>query len=209
MSEEEKPKARAPAWIESPRNLALILLLQGLLFLAIGLVIFSASGGAPAYFIRWEWSDVAAGLLLTAAMVGSMQGMLWAFPGLLGWAAEKQRFLFSGGRPFRLWQIIIISLSAGIGEEALFRGGLQTGLSLYMPAWGAILLSSLLFTLVHLGSPGISAFLFAYSLAFGAVYQLTGSLLAVMLAHALFDVWAIHVVQRELVRRGSINDDAV
>ena len=41
---------------------------------------------------------------------------------------------------------------------------------------------------------------------FGAVYWLTGSLLAVMIGHALYDIWALKYLHGEFVRLGLVCD---
>jgi membrane protease YdiL (CAAX protease family) len=58
-----------------------------------------------------------------------------------------------------------IAIAAPIVEELLFRGLLQNALAKYMPIWGAILLSSFLFALVHLQLYAIPA-LMSLSIAF-------------------------------------------
>lgn len=196
----------SPHWLDAPRNVAFLVLLQGAAFFGIGLAIWYGSGREPAAFLRWEAIDFLVAVLLGGALIGSMQAVVRAFPRFLGWAAEQQRRLFPNGRRFRPAHILLISAAAGVGEEAMFRGGLQTFLGDHLPAWAAILFASLLFVAVHLGSRGVAAFIFAYSMAFGITYHFTGSLVGVMLAHATFDIWAIVVVQRELVRRGLLKD---
>ena len=194
----------SPHWLDAPRNITIVVLGQGTAFFLIALAIWYGSGRPPAAFLRFEAVDLLVAGLLGGALIGSMQLVVRVFPGFVGWAAGQQRFLFPGGRRYRPVHILLISAAAGIGEEALFRGGLQTLIGDHLPAWAAILCASLLFVLVHLGSRGVAAFIFAYSVAFGIVYHETGSLAGVMAAHMLFDIWAIVIVQRELARRGEL-----
>jgi hypothetical protein len=193
-----------PHWLDEPRSIAMLVLAQGAVFAGIGLAIWYGSGRDPWAFVRWEADDVVVAALTGGALVGSMLAIAAAFPRFVEWAAGQQRFLFAHGRRYRPAHILLLSIGAGVGEEALFRGGLQTFAADHLPAWAAILVVSLLFTAVHLGSRGVSAFIFVYSLAFGIVYHFTGSLVGVMLAHMLFDIWAIAVIQRELVRQGIV-----
>lgn len=206
MKQADTEETAAPHWLDAPRNITIVVLGQGAAFFLIGLGIWYGSGRDPADFLRFEGLDLLVAALLAGALVGSMLLVVGLFPRFIGWAAEQQRFLFPGGRRYRPAHILLISLAAGIGEEALFRGGLQTLIGDHLPAWAAILAASLLFVLVHLGSRAVAVFVFAYSLAFGIVYQGTGSLVGVMLAHAVFDIWAIAIVQRELSRRGELED---
>jgi uncharacterized protein len=93
------------------------------------------------------------------------------------------------------WWFAIVSLSAGICEELLYRGFLfgflagrmDGGLHLGLPA--AWLLSSLAFGTAHLyqGLPGILSSTFA-GLALGLAAILTGGLAVPMVLHALLDL---------------------
>ena len=47
------------------------------------------------------------------------------------------------------WQLLVISLIAGVAEEALFRAAIQGGLSGFLPPWAALVLASILFGLCH------------------------------------------------------------
>lgn len=202
MGEARNERTDSPSWLDEPRNIALLVLVQGAVGFALGLAVWYGSGRAPAAFFAWQAGDLIVAAATAGVLIGSMLAVVGAFPGFLPWAADRQRLYFAHGRRYRPSHIVLISLSAGVGEEALFRGGLQTFAGDYLPAWAAILLVSLLFAALHIRSRGVFAFVLAYSLLFGAVYHATGSLAGVMLAHAAFDAWAIAMVQRELVRRG-------
>ncbi|WP_114952645.1 CPBP family intramembrane glutamic endopeptidase [Sphingosinicella terrae] len=204
MSGIDEQRTEPRHWLDEPRNIALLVLAQGIVFAGIGLLIWHFSGRDLDGFIRWRASDLVVALAMGGAMIGAMQGISRAFPRFMAWAADRQRMLFSHGRRYRPTHILILAFAAGVGEEALFRGGLQTLAGDHLPVWAAILVVSLLFTFIHLASVGIAAFIFVISLAFGLVYHLTGSLVGVMLAHALFDVWAIAALQGELVRQGVV-----
>jgi len=203
MSRIGPQETASPHWLDEPRNVAMLILLQGAVFSGLGLAIWYGSGREPMAFVEWEADDFSVAALTGGALIGSMLAIARAFPGFVGWAAGQQRFLFAHGRRYRPLHILLLSIAAGVGEEALFRGGLQTIAADHLPAWAAILVVSLLFTGVHLGSRGLSAFIFAYSAIFGIVYHSTGSLMGVMLAHTAFDIWAIAVIQREL-RQGVV-----
>jgi membrane protease YdiL (CAAX protease family) len=193
----EITRTERPHWIDRPRNVALILSLQAIVGLGIGLGVWWATGRSLAAFVGLSVDDLMVGLLATAGMIGAMQAILFLFPRFLAWAADQQRILFASGEPYSPLHILVISIGAGIGEEALFRGGLQTWLGDHLPTAAAILLVSFAFAALHLGRPALLVFIFAYSLAFGLVYATTGSLAGVMIAHAMFDIWALTLVQRE------------
>lgn len=102
-----------------------------------------------------------------------------------------------------------ITLEAGVTEEFLFRGVLQTRLtSCFNSAWAGIIVTSVLFGLAHApglfmrGGPGVDgwstdplqviahtiAVLSPIGLTFGLIYARTKSLLLVILLHGLVDV---------------------
>jgi len=83
-----------------------------------------------------------------------------------------------------------MTIAAPIVEELLFRGLLQNALAKYVPVWGAILLSSLLFALVHLQLYAIPA-LMSLSIAFGYLYHRTGSLRTNIILHMANNVFAL------------------
>jgi uncharacterized protein len=104
---------------------------------------------------------------------------------------------------------IWMTLEAGVTEEFLFRGVLQTRLtSWFNSAWAGVALTSVLFGLAHApglfmrGGPGVDgwstdplqvvahtiAVLSPIGLTFGLIYARTKSLLLVILLHGLVDV---------------------
>jgi membrane protease YdiL (CAAX protease family) len=83
-----------------------------------------------------------------------------------------------------------MTIAAPVVEELLFRGLLQNALAKYVPVWGAILLSSLLFALVHLQLYAIPA-LMSLSIAFGYLYHRTGSLRTNIILHMANNVFAL------------------
>ena len=204
MAEANKEEAAKPHWTDNPGNLVKAMLVQAILLSAAGLSIWWGQGRPVAQFVTIGFDDLIIGIASAAAMIGLMQTILWMFPRMMAWASDQQKFLFASGRAYSWPQILLISLAAGIGEEAFFRGGLQTWLADLFTIWPAILLVSVAFTALHFGRPGVLAFVFLYSIGFGLLIAITHSLLACMITHALFDVWAIAVVQRELERQGVV-----
>ncbi|AFY34653.1 type II CAAX prenyl endopeptidase Rce1 family protein [Calothrix sp. PCC 7507] len=78
------------------------------------------------------------------------------------------------------------AIAAPFFEEVLFRGFLLPSLTRYLPVWGAILASSLLFALAHLSLSEILP-LTALGIVLGVVYTRSRSLLAPMLLHSLWN----------------------
>ena len=91
-------------------------------------------------------------------------------------------------------QMILLSISAGIGEELLFRGLLQTWLVSHVsPLWG-IAAASLVFGLLHYINASYVLLTFFLGCIFGIAYHLTDSLLLVMAAHTFYDIIAFGVI---------------
>lgn len=193
----------APERKLAPSAIAVMVVAQNVLFVGLGFLLWHWSGRRLGAMVELSLVGIAVGL----ALGGLLAGLAWygfrAFPHfsnrLVEMQAETYRFL---GRDLRWPAIVTIALAAGIGEEMLLRGGLQTFLGDYVGSFPAIIVASAVFAAIHLARPVVTALLFAIGLVFGTVYWLTGSLLAVMIAHALYDVWALRYLHSEFVRLG-------
>ncbi len=86
-----------------------------------------------------------------------------------------------------LFTLAVVALSAGIGEEALFRGAIQT----WVGSWGGVhvgvIVASVLFGLVHAVSVRYAVYVTLVGLILGYLFLFTGSLVAAVLAHAVYD----------------------
>jgi membrane protease YdiL (CAAX protease family) len=97
------------------------------------------------------------------------------------------------------WPLLVfISVSAGIGEEALFRGALQVWSAGWIGLIPAIVGSALVFGLMHPFSwvyIGMAAVVGAW---WGVVMVASGQLAAAMIAHALHDIVAMFALRWRL-----------
>ncbi len=78
------------------------------------------------------------------------------------------------------------AVAAPLFEEFLFRGFLLPSLTRYLPVWGAIVASSLLFALAHLSLSEVLP-LTTLGMVLGVVYTRSRNLLAPMLLHSLWN----------------------
>lgn len=78
------------------------------------------------------------------------------------------------------------AIAAPIFEEVLFRGFLLPSLTRYLPVWGSVLASSLLFAVAHLSLSEILP-LSALGMVLGIVYTRSRNLLAPMFLHSLWN----------------------
>jgi membrane protease YdiL (CAAX protease family) len=107
--------------------------------------------------------------------------------------------LFNAGYPadaaYR-WVFAGTSIVVGIREEMVYRGVLQQLLRQRYGVAGALLLSNLVFVLYHFGAQPFNLVglveLSAMALLLGLLYEATGSLVAPMLVHVLYDaLWSL------------------
>lgn len=97
--------------------------------------------------------------------------------------------------PWMRWGLILSAvIGAPLFEEILFRGLFQSSMvqsRIVRSRWTAIVITSVLFALIHLGAtsdaPQALIMLYVLSLALGYVYERTGSLVAPITMHALFN----------------------
>lgn len=145
---------------------------------------------------RPQLAAAALGLLATVPLLGALW-LIDRFPigplrSLRQLAEELIPRMFAGAT---IWQLALISLAAGFGEELLFRGLVQAGLSRLigdpLGPWIALLVASLVFGVCHWLSATYAA---AAALAggyFGLIFLASGSLWTPIVAHATYDFLAL------------------
>ncbi|MBB3032946.1 CPBP family intramembrane glutamic endopeptidase [Alteriqipengyuania lutimaris] len=180
-----------------------LLTLQAVAFTVTGLVLWRLSGRPNDAFVSFHTDEIVSGIALAGVLVGVAYAAFKGLPRLSERLvrAQADNFAFLE-KPLPLWAIVMVSLGAGIGEEALFRAGVQTLASDYVGVPLAIGIASALFAIVHLAKSPIAMIIFAIGVLFGYLYWISGSLLTVMIAHALYDVFALWYVQKEMHRLG-------
>ncbi|MGK7295485.1 MAG: CPBP family intramembrane glutamic endopeptidase [Candidatus Wenzhouxiangella sp. M2_3B_020] len=106
-------------------------------------------------------------------------------------ALADQAWALPVTRPEAAWFIGPVSLSAGICEELLYRAYLIPWLDQALPIWAAVVLSSLVFGLMHAyqGHLGIIRTA-AVGLGMALIFLATGSLLVPILLHVVLDAYA-------------------
>ena len=142
--------------------------------------------------IRWDGGDVLLGglaciplLVLFRASVSSRWAPL----------TRIRQFLEQFVRPilgqWSLTQLAVISVLAGVSEEALFRGFIQGLVAEWHGPTLAIVVSSVLFGLCHAMTRAYALIAGLIGAYLGALCVLTGNLLVPMVAHALYDFVAL------------------
>jgi len=162
----------------------------GLLLLA--LVLGSLLGYEPFRGIHLAWEAVLWGGVAT---VPPLLGMWWCarsdwepFLRLMREVEEKIVPIFANCSVVAL---AFISLLAGLGEEALFRGVIQAALSDWSYPWISVVVASLLFGLGHMITPTYAILAGLLGAYLGAILVIYGNLLTVIVVHALYDFVAL------------------
>ena len=88
-------------------------------------------------------------------------------------------------------ELALISLSAGVGEEMLFRGALQAACAQWLGTAGGLVVASLVFGLMHAISPTYIVITVFLGMYLGGIWIANGNLLTVMVTHALYDFVAL------------------
>lgn len=95
-------------------------------------------------------------------------------------------------------QLILVSVAAGFGEELLFRGLVQAGLARWIGGeagtWIGLGVGAVLFGLAHPLSRAYALLAGAIGVYMGGLMLLTGSVLAPLAAHAVYDYLALELL---------------
>lgn len=185
------PEASGPASpageADSARLVGVAIVFYGLLFAAA--LAWARLESRPLVFrsqgVEVSWlRDVSLGLLTAAALVGASRALTVATCAGRALADALARVL---GRP-GLGVCLALAAISGIAEEGFFRGALQ-------PRVGLVVASAL-FAAAHFAPRREFLpwpfFAFAAGLAFGALFDATGNLVAPVVAHAGVNAWNLH-----------------
>ena len=194
------------AQMSTPKLIGMMCLQAGF-FVALGLAMWWLAGKPLEKFVNVSLGQIALGFGIAIALGGFGLALTRMFPDFAEQLVrdQKQQFAFLE-RGLGIGPIIIFAACAGIGEEAVFRGGLMVLLDQYTPFAVALILSAAVFTVIHFAKPVVAAFIFIIGLFFGLVYWASGSLLAVMIGHWVYDIWALWFIQKEMKRLGVFDD---
>lgn len=124
------------------------------------------------------------GLAAGTTLFSTTVGALW----LLG------AYHVTGFNPHANWitPLLMVGIGAGVGEEIMFRGALFRIVEEGLGSWAALLVSALLFGLVHANNPHATAWsslaiAIEAGLLFGLIYMATRSLPVCMGLHAAWN----------------------
>jgi len=150
-------------------------------------------GHSPLADFGWSLRDglvgAAAAIPLVLAFLAIMRWPIGPFRRFRKFCDEEVTPLFAESY---WYELALVSVAAGVGEEMLFRGFLQAALCAWLAstAWG-LAISSLVFGLLHPISIIYVVIAGLVGLYVGAVWILNGNLLTVMVTHAVYDFAAL------------------
>jgi membrane protease YdiL (CAAX protease family) len=189
---EESPGAR-----DSSQTIILAVLFEG--SLAPLAVFLGWVLGQPALEgFAWRAEDAAIGAVATLPML-ALFWLVERWP--LGPLRTIRRFFEEEARPILAactWpDLALIAVAAGVGEEMLFRGVFQGLLGRWLGRWAGLGAASLLFGLLHPISPAYIVLAMLMGAYLGWLWIWSGNLLTVIVAHALYDFFALLLLLRE------------
>lgn len=122
-------------------------------------------------------------------------------------AGKKMTLTFFGAER-KVWEAlfasITLSLAAGVGEEIVYRGFLQTVLAGQLGTTAAILVTAAIFGYRHNVTPLYGIFSFFYAAYWGWLLAATGNIVVPITSHAVSDVFAFfldHLLVTQMPRQ--------
>jgi membrane protease YdiL (CAAX protease family) len=168
---------------------------EGGLFL-FGLLLMGGSGALRSQF-SFSWSAIAYALLLCLPMLASLYFVVrsrWApLSRLLDEIEEKVMPIFAN---CNIVDLAFIAFLAGVGEELFFRGWMQALLVGRSGVVIGILVTSLVFGILHYLSTAYFVYAFITGIYLGIIYFATDNLFIVMAIHTIYDFIALMYLVR-------------
>lgn len=151
---------------------------------------------------HWSARDGAIGLAGAAPLVIFLAWFMKTRQATIAAFRESQIAFFADiGFRFTPLRIVLMALFAGVFEELLFRGVLQTAAAAVAPMAVAIIFSNLIFGMLHWRTTLYAVIAGLVGVWIGVLYALTGNLLAPIVTHAVYDVVALAVTAQAIAAR--------
>lgn len=142
----------------------------------------------PLARFRWTWIAVRGGLLTPIIPLGlfTLLVLIKNAP-TLAYLEDFKKLFNELFKDWNLLQLLLLSACAALGEEMFFRGIIQEGLMPLIGPWPALILTGVVFGMLH----WINNYHFVWAtfmgMFLGALYWQSANLLAPILAHGLYD----------------------
>lgn len=195
-------------WAQADRFALTAALFEGSLAVA-AVALGWALGIDPAESFRWEGIAVVWGVV---AIIPLLLLLAWSMRSAWRPLRSLRRFfdrsivpLF---QPLSIVQLAVLSVLAGVGEELLFRGIVQAGISGKLEhSFGpslALIVAAVLFGFAHALSPAYFVLATVIGFYLGAIWLWTDNLLTPIAAHAGYDFLALCYLARYRRRQDAV-----
>jgi membrane protease YdiL (CAAX protease family) len=147
--------------------------------------------------MQWDAGDALAGGVAALPMfLALVLGTRWPVGPMRRIVEVNEEFVRPLFERCTVLELGLLSATAGVGEEWLFRGFLQAACSEWLGPLLGWAIANGVFGLLHAVTPGYAAFALLAGLYFAALWALTGNLLTPMVAHAVYDWMALVYLTR-------------
>jgi len=189
-----------PVFRETPGKALLIIGEGGIAVVAIALGWLI--GRPPATTLSWDHEAALLGVAATLPLILLLVGVnslprRWTHA--FHWIVDE--LLVPLFRDWTLLEMALVSLLAGVGEELLFRGLLQSQLAAWFGPTAGLVMAGLVFGLAHPISKTYFILATAIGIYLGWLWIASGNLLVPIVVHALYDFLAMVILVRR--RAGS------
>ncbi len=163
----------------------------------VALMLGWALGQHPLSDFAWDGDAVIEGVIAAMPLLALLAlSLRWPVGPLGRIRAFFDRELAPALKGCEWPDLALISVAAGVGEEMLFRGVIQGALTRALGAAGAIGAASALFGLMHPVSAAYVVLAGVIGAYLGVVWLVSGNLLTVIVAHAVYDFVALIALLR-------------
>ena len=143
--------------------------------------------------------DALIGVAATLPLVFFLQAFVKSRQPVLAKFRDSQIAFFANiGFAFTPFRIALMAFGAGVAEELLFRGVFQTWLSSVSPVIVALVLSNIVFGLLHMRTVLYAVIAGGVGVYMGVIYLVTDNLLAPIVTHMLYDAVALEYTRRAI-----------
>ena len=165
--------------------------------LLVALVLGRLTGVPPFARYRSDLAAVAYGIAATLPLVLMLRWCLaTGWPPIRRLVEMVREFLVPHFAGASTGGILLLSVMAGVGEEALFRGVIQAGLDERWPAVAAVGTAALLFGAAHWLSTTYAVLAALVGAYLGLLFVITDNLLVPIVTHAAYDAVALMTLVR-------------
>jgi membrane protease YdiL (CAAX protease family) len=146
---------------------------------------------------HWNTRDLGLSVAATLPLlVGFAICVRWPIGPLARIKRFSDEFIRPFFRPCTWYDLAVISVVAGLGEEMLFRGVVQGALGSWLGTGYGLAITSVVFGLLHCITPTYALLATLCGAYLGGLLLLTDNLLAAIVPHALYDFIALTYLVR-------------